>query len=216
MRKNKKILLILLLSIFCSACLVGCAKREIKNIEAKGSNIICFGDSITFGHGTQPGEDYPALLGKMTHIPVINAGVDNDTSRQALERIEADVLERDPLLVIVEFGGNDFLTRVPTAETLNNIRAMIDKIQAKGAMVAIFDISTDIVLHEYGQAFYNLALEKQAIFIPGVLKGILIDPQLKSDYVHPNKLGYKIIVHRIYRCLMSYLNQNALVKRFKK
>jgi lysophospholipase L1-like esterase len=216
MLKNKKIILILPLVAFWVASLSSCAKREIKNIDTRGSNIICFGDSITFGHGANRGEDYPTLLAKMTKFAVINAGVDDDTSQQALKRISSDVLERDPMLVVIEFGGNDFLTRAPISETINNLREMIDKIQAKGAMVAIFDISTDMILHDYGQAFYNLALEKQAIFIPGVLSGILTDTHLKSDYVHPNKVGYQIIAHRIYRYLIPYLNQNTLLRRFKK
>lgn len=216
MLKSRKIIFISVLLALWFASLNGCAKREIKNIGTKGSDVICFGDSITFGHGADRGEDYPSLLAKMTKSAVINAGVDSDTSQEALKRIDSDVLERDPALVVIEFGGNDFLTRVPISETINNMREMINKIQAKGAMVAIFDISTDIVLHDYGQAFYNLALEKQAIFIPGVLRDILTNPHLKSDYVHPNKVGYKIIAYRIYRYLMPYLNQNTLLKRFQK
>jgi len=41
------------------------SRREIKNISSKGKNIICFGDSITFGYGVNPGEDYPAALAKL-------------------------------------------------------------------------------------------------------------------------------------------------------
>ena len=66
--------------IIFSIILSGCAKPEIKNLGATGKNIICFGDSITFGYGASNGEDYPAYLKKLTSIPVINAGVDGDTS----------------------------------------------------------------------------------------------------------------------------------------
>jgi acyl-CoA thioesterase-1 len=193
--------------------ITGCAKREIRNIDSKGKNIICFGDSLTFGYGAGPGEDYPTALAKLTNIPVINAGIDGDTSTEALRRIDSDVLERNPLLVIIEFGGNDFLRKIPKEVTLDNIKEMVDKIQAKGSMVAIVDISAGIFLGEYRKMFYNLTREKKAIFVPAIFSGIITNPRLKSDFLHPNADGYKIIAQRIYRNITPYLNKNILTNR---
>lgn len=214
MKKNK--LFIGFILFVASVVFTGCAKREIKNINSKGKNIICFGDSITFGYGANPGEDYPTALAKMTEIPIINAGIDGDTTIEALKRMESDVLERDPLLVIIEFGGNDFLRKIPQEETLNNIKAMIEKIQAQGAMVAIVDISAGMFLREYRLAFANMTKEKQAIFIPNILSGIITNPRLKSDFIHPNADGYKMIAQRIYRTVIPYLNQNHLLRHTQK
>ena len=196
--------------------LYGCAKREIKNIDSKGKNIVCFGDSITFGYGAEPGGDYPSALTKMTSVAVINAGIDGDTSTEAIKRIKSDVLDRDPFLVIVEFGGNDFLRKIPQEETLNNMRVIIEEIQAQGAMVAVVDISTEMILKQYRSAFYNLAREKGAIFIPRILSGIITNPRLKSDFIHPNADGYNVIAQRIYRVITPYLNQNLLARKFAK
>lgn len=214
MRRNKLLLIALL--AYCVVALLGCVKREIKNIDSQGSNIICFGDSVTFGYAAGPDQDYPSVLAQMTNIPVINAGIDGDTSIEALKRIESDVLDRDPLLVIIEFGGNDFLRRIPKEVTINNIQEMIDKIQEKGAMVAIVDISTSIILGEYHLAFYNIAQENSAIFIPNAFSGIITNPKLKGDFLHPNANGYNIIAQRIYRTILPYLNQNTLIKKFEK
>ena len=214
MKKNK----LLVLLFYCSIVLllVGCAKREIKNIDSKGKNIICFGDSITFGYGAEPGGDYPSALTKMTSVAVINAGIDGDTSTEALKRLQSGVLDREPLLVIVEFGGNDFLRKIPQEETLNNMIEIIDKIQAKGAMVAVVDISTTMILKQYHSAFYNLAREKGAIFIPRILSGIITNPSLKSDFIHPNADGYNAIAQRIYRAITPYLNKNTLLRQSQK
>lgn len=205
--------------IFCILYFVfiaGCSKREIKNIDSAGKNIICFGDSITFGYGADPGEDFPSALSDMIDIPVINAGIDGDTSSEAIKRINSDVLDRDPLLVIIEFGGNDFLRKIPKEETINNIRIMIDKIQAKGAIVAIVDISAGMLLSEYHAAFYNLSREKGTIFIPRILNSVITNPNLKSDFIHPNATGYKMIAGRIYRAILPYINQNATLRQSKK
>lgn len=195
--------------------LEGCVKREIKNINSTGKNIICFGDSITFGYGAAPQDAYPLVLAKMTDIPVINAGIDGDTSLEALRRLRTDVLEREPLLVIIEFGGNDFLRKIPKETTLNNIKEMVEKTQERGAMVAIVDISTGMFLGEYRKVLRNLAKEKNAIFIPGILNGIITNPSLKSDFLHPNADGYKMIAEKIYRQIIPYLNQNRILEAQK-
>lgn len=206
------IYLCFILLFFVFSGITGCVKREIKNIDSKGKNIICFGDSITFGYGANQGEDYPFALAKMVSIPVINAGIDGDTSSEALKRLQSDILDRDPLLVIIEFCGNDFLRKIPKEVTANNIREMVEKIQAKGAMAAIVDISAGMFLGEYRAILHNLAKEKGVIFISSILNGIITNPSMKSDFLHPNADGYKLIAQRIYQAVIPYLNKNTLFR----
>ncbi len=191
-------------------------KPEIKNIDSRGKNIICFGDSITWGYGADPGEDFPAQLARMFSYPVINAGIDADTTPEAARRFDADVMNREPLLVIVALGGNDFLKKVPMEVTMKNVAKMIDTAQGQGAIVAVADISAGMFLKEYRAEFYKLAREKQTIFIPSILGGIITNPSLKSDFIHPNAAGYKIIAQKVYRAIIPYLNQNFLLRQAKK
>ena len=201
MKKIKlKSFFVIFLIILC-----GCAKPEIRNLGAKGANIICFGDSITFGYGANPGEDYPAILAQMVKFPVINAGVDGDTSFEALERLEKDVLDQNPRLVIVEFCGNDFLKKVPREDTVKNLTVIIERIQQKGAMVALVDISSGMFFQEYRRVFKKLAAEKKAILIPLLLNRIITNPAMKSDFFHPNARGYQLIAKRIYQAIVPYL-----------
>jgi len=194
------------------ALLIGCSKREIKNIDSKGKNIICFGDSITWGYGAEPGEDYPKALGELLGQPVANAGVDSDTTILGLKRFQTDVLENDPLLVIIEMCGNDFLKKVPIETTMKNVAEMVDLAQNQGAMVAIVDVSAGMFLREYRVRFARLAQEKNAIFIPEILRGIITSPAMKSDFIHPNAAGYKIIAGKIYRAIIPYLKKNSFLR----
>ncbi|MBM3249606.1 MAG: arylesterase [Candidatus Omnitrophica bacterium] len=214
MRRNRLWVLLFYSSIVL--LLNGCVKREIKNIDSKGTNIICFGDSLTFGYGVGGGEDYPSALAKMLDIPVINAGIDGDTSTEALKRIGSDVLNRKPLLVILEFGGNDFLRKVPKEVTVDNVRQMVREIQKAGAMVAVVDISAGLFLRDYRILLSRIARQDQAIFVPAVLSGIITDPTMKSDFIHPNGEGYKLIAERIHRAISPYLEKQARSKSPKK
>jgi len=185
--------------------LAGCAKPEIRNMGNAGENIICFGDSITFGYGANTGEDYPSNLRQMVKLPVINAGVDGDTTFLALERLDNDVLAKDPRLVIVEFCGNDFLKKIPREDTVKNLSRIIDRIQEKGAMVALVDISSGLFFKEYRRDFKKLAGEKKAIFVPSVLSRIITNPSMKSDFFHPNEKGYKVVAGRVYKAILPYI-----------
>jgi len=204
---RRRIFCVFLFSVLCflSSVFLGCAEREIRNLNSQGKSIICFGDSITFGYGANPGEDYPAGLGKMVKLQVINAGVDGDTTFAALERLENDVLVKSPRLVIVEFCGNDFLKKIPRDDTVKNLAKIISRIQDTGAMVALVDISAGMFFKEYRQAFKKLAHEKKAIFIPAVLSKIITNPAMKSDFLHPNVRGYKIVANRIHQAIAAYI-----------
>jgi len=202
---KKKAFLLLAFCFFLLALVCGCAKREIKNIDSKGTGIICFGDSITFGYGVNPGQDYPSALAKAVDVAVDNVGVDGDTTTEALKRIQADVLDKQPRLVIIEFGGNDFLKKVPEEITINNLRKMVELVQAKGAMVAIVDISAGMFFAQYRKAYGKIAQETGAIFIPHILSGIITNPSMKSDFLHPNAEGYRIVAQRILRAITPYL-----------
>jgi len=214
MRKNKLrfIAVITLTMLIAVIWFIGCVKQEITNEHAVGSTIVCFGDSITFGYGAQENESYPVALSGILKCPVINAGVDGDTSKDALARIDSDVLSREPFLVVVEFGGNDFIKKVPVEETLKNMEKIITTIQSRGAMVAVVDISAGILLRQYHRPLYILARRHKAIYVPSALCGIITNPRLKSDFIHPNGNGYAIIAKRVYKAILPYLPVSCLRK----
>lgn len=200
-----KLLLVVLLASAVIVVILNYPKQEIKNLSSKGKTIICFGDSITFGYGVKPGDDYPTALSKAIDMPVINAGVDGDTTSTALSRIDADVLGNNPRLVIVEFCGNDFIKKVPKEITIKNIREIVQHIHARGAMVALVDISAGMFLIDYRIAFSDIARKTGAIFIPAVLSGIITNPSMKSDFLHPNAEGYQLIAERIAKQITPYI-----------
>jgi len=208
MRINKgsiNLALLLALSCLVSFGSGGCTQAGIRNQKAEGRCIVCFGDSITFGYGAEQGEDYPSILAKMTGLAVVNAGIDGDTTVEALKRLDADVLQRDPFLVIVEFGGNDFLRKIPLETTVANLRQIVERIQAKGKMVALVDISAGMFLKEYRFAYGTLARSRGALFIPSILDKIITNPRMKSDFLHPNAEGYALIADRVLQFIEPYL-----------
>jgi len=86
---------------------------EIRNAHPSGENLICFGDSLTYGTGASEGQDYPSRLSEMLSKPVINAGVPGDTTSTAMGRLDQDVLSHAPRIVFITLGG--FVLRLAVA-----------------------------------------------------------------------------------------------------
>jgi len=85
--------------------------EDIANYPPPNGPIIAFGDSLTLGVGASPGEDYVSELEDRLGITIINRGVSGDSTVDALERLEEDVLSSNPSAVIVFLGGNDEIRR---------------------------------------------------------------------------------------------------------
>lgn len=169
---------------------------KIQNIRSAGETIVCLGDSLTEGVGAGEGGDYPALLSRELVMPIINAGQRGDTSALALNRIDT-VLSNNPRLVIIFLGGNDFLRQVPRQETRKNLEEIVRRVQANGAMAAIVGMRLGLFSDEYAVIFEETAERFGALYIPKVMSGILSDAKLRSDPIHPNSAGYRLIAERI-------------------
>lgn len=170
---------------------------RVTNLDSGGSAIIAFGDSLTAGVGARAGEDFPALLSKELGVPIVNAGVSGDTTSSALARIEPDVLARDPRIVIVGLGGNDFLRGEPIAATEANLRAIVQRVHRAGAMAVLLGFSFPSLSADYEEMYERVAEEEGCLLVPGVLRGILSDSRLKSDAIHPNARGYALMAERL-------------------
>jgi len=170
---------------------------KVANLGSRGANVVAFGDSLTAGVGAGAGEDYPSALSKMVGTTVLNAGVSGDTTEGALARMQADVLERDPRIVIVGLGGNDFLRGVPIASTEANLREIVRSIHRAGAMVVILGFRFPSLSVSYEKMYARVAEEERCLLVGDLLDGILSNPSLKSDDIHPNGRGYQLMAERV-------------------
>jgi acyl-CoA thioesterase-1 len=164
---------------------------------SSGSNIVAFGDSLTAGQGASAGKDYPSDLSVIIGQPVINAGVSGDTTAQALGRIDNDVMSKDPKIVIVLLGANDFFQKIPIATTEQNLDQIIEKIQMTGASAVLVGVRLDLFSESYSSMYSRVAKKYNLEYVPNIMDGILGHSELMSDEIHPNDAGYKIIAERV-------------------
>ncbi|HSK78403.1 MAG TPA: GDSL-type esterase/lipase family protein [Thermoanaerobaculia bacterium] len=174
--------------------LAGCGP-DVANLDNPGTTIVCLGDSITAGVGVGEGEAYPDLLAGRLGADVVNAGVSGNTAEDGLARVE-EALENDPWLVIVELGGNDILRRVPPERTERALRGILDRLLAARVVPVLVEVEAPLAA-SYGKVFERIGEDYEIPVVEDVLGEILTDPDLKSDSIHPNALGQRVLAEAL-------------------
>ena len=193
-RQTRGLLALLLLVI---ALLPGCRPPTRQAPLPAGSTVLAFGDSITWGTGAEPGEDYPSRLAAGSGWRVVNAGIPGDTAELGRGRIAETLAVTRPALVLVELGGNDFLRRRPEAAVKDDLRQIVATIRQSGAQVVLIAIPRFSVVGVISgrlpdsPIYAELAGEEKLPVIEALLGRILADAELRADPIHPNALGYR-------------------------
>ncbi|HSI34505.1 MAG TPA: GDSL-type esterase/lipase family protein [Tepidisphaeraceae bacterium] len=183
---------------------------------ADGPKVVCFGDSITKA-------GYPKVLGEILKADVVNAGAGGHTTAMGLKRMQKDVLDAKPTVVVVFFGTNDCRlaepeVAVPVAQYEKNLTTIADACAKAGAKVVIctmppinpepyfkrhkkepFDKvgGLEKVCEEYRAAARRVA---EANKLPLVDLGAQLakTPEwMAPDGVHPTPAGTKLIAQHI-------------------
>lgn len=177
----------------------------VKNTRPAGENIICFGDSLTHGTGATQGMDYPSQLSRLIGRPVINAGIPGDTTSTALSRLERDVLDRSPRIVLITLGGNDLKNRQDRDRAFRNLKTIITAIQDRGALVIVGGLDVPVWGRGFQEHYRKVSEQTGAVLVPDVLKGLLGNPEKMSDVIHPNDAGYGIMAGYFHEAMKPYL-----------
>ncbi len=162
-----------------------------------GQTIVAFGDSLVEGRGATPGHDFVSVLSRRLGVPIINAGRSGDTAGAALLRLDNAVLARNPRVVIVLLGGNDFLRRVPREETFGHLATIVERIRQRGAAVVLVGVNVGLFSDSYGEEYAALARRTSAGLVPDILTGIMGHADRMSDAIHPNDQGHEMIADRL-------------------
>ena len=179
--------------------------------------IICFGDSLTAGFGTDIGQSYPDQLQRLLdaqgyHYHIVNAGISGNTTKDGLDRIHL-VLARHPQIVVVEFGGNDGLRGLPIDQTQANLSSILDQLQASGAEVVLAGITLPPsygpdYIKKFDAMYPALAKQHHVRFLPFLLKDVYNVPgDMQEDATHATAQGNKQVALNVEALLKPLLKK---------
>jgi acyl-CoA thioesterase-1 len=197
------------------------SKKEINTTTSKGlETILAFGDSLTYGLNVETVDSYPLVLDRkikeegFSNYEVVKFAKSGDTSEMGLAKVDKALSDFKPDLVLLEFGANDFLQKIPAETAYKNISSMIEKIKAERVQVVLIGIEPPSLLPnsltgEYKKIYRDLANEYGIVYVKNFLDGVLLDKNYtQEDRMHPNKDGYKKIVNEnIWPVLVKELSK---------
>ena len=181
--------------------LFGCNKTPQLPQLATDATILAFGDSLTAGTGAADTESYPAVLSRLTGRKVINAGVPGEVSTMGVQRLP-ELLERErPGLLILCHGGNDLLGRQNHQAIADNLRAMLRIARERGVPVLLVAVPSPDLSLTPPSLYAEVAREFKVPLEGKILRQVLGKSSLKSDYIHPNAAGYKLMAEAVVKLL---------------
>jgi acyl-CoA thioesterase-1 len=178
-------------------------KNETEN--RKTITILAYGDSLTEGFGVVNEDSYPEVLKRTlaengyTNYQVVKYAKSGDTTTDGLAKFDK-AASFEPDIVLLLFGGNDFLQGKPAAEIFKNLDSLIVKFEERRTKVILLGLESfwnPLVPTppEYKTLYKDLANKHGLILVPSFLKGVFLQSEYtKDDRLHPNEAGYKKIV----------------------
>jgi len=179
--------------------------------------LVCFGDSLTAGAGTGPGESYPdylqsALDQRHIHYRVDNQGISGNTTKDGLQRLPG-ILALHPAVVLVEFGGNDGLRGLPIADTRANLDQIVATLQHSGARVALAGITLPPdygpdYIRQFDQTYTLIAKKYRVPLLPFLLQNVYGVPgMMQPDRTHATAAGNRIVARNLLPLLLPLLKK---------
>mgnify|MGYP003644460461 FL=1 len=166
--------------------------------------ILAFGDSLTVGVGVGDTDSYPAVLTQLSGRKVIGAGVSGEETSQGLKRLPTVIDEVNPSLMILLLGGNDILRNRNMQNTKQNLSAMIEIAHARGVQVVLIGVPEKKIFSDVAPLYEELAEQYNLLHLDDLLSQLLRDNEYKSDAVHLNQQGYRVMAESIHKSLVKY------------
>src|SRR5207244_1293594 len=122
--------------------------------------IVAFGSSSTAGYGTSSPEfTYPNRLAAQLRrqypsadISIVNRGHGGDDAPEMMKRLQTEVIDMHPDLVIWQVGTNAVLRNLDPDETAKLVEQGIARIQAVGADVVLIDPQYSPKVNEHAES----------------------------------------------------------------
>jgi acyl-CoA thioesterase I len=180
--------------------------------------IVCFGDSLTAGFGTDPGETYPDYLQQDLdaggyHYRVVNEGISGNTTKDGVDRLDT-ILALKPAVVVVEFGGNDGLRGLRIQDSRANLDKIVSTLKSSGTRVVLAGISLPPdygpdYIQQFNATYALLAKKYNVPLLPFLLKDVFgVDGMMQRDRTHATAQGNKIVANNVLPFITPLLKKN--------
>lgn len=188
----------------CLCLLKACSESVSLDPVPENGVILAFGDSLTVGVGATPSTNYPAVLMELSGREVIEAVVSGEKTAEGLLRLSKTLTQVNPDFLILLEGGNDILRNKSAQNIKQNLAAMIELAQSNGVQVVLIGVPEKKLFSKVAPLYEELAEQYNVAFADDLLADLLRENKYKSDAIHLNSQGYRLMAESIYQLLVKH------------
>jgi len=206
----QKIVSVLFLFMCIAAILVE-LPYHLKPSIPKGNfdKLYIIGDSVSAGIGGRNEQTWPKILHEKYKVNVINLSESGATVGSALR--QADKIESQGAIVLLEIGGNDLFAPTPTSAFEKDMRQLLKTVNINNRAVVILELPLQPWHISYGRIQRRLAKEFDAILIPKrFFVSVLSKKGASTDLAHLSPSGHEFMAETIWYLLGYSLNVSEL------
>ena len=224
------VLCLLVMALSLSGCRSEKATKPVETVDSDQTKaeapvavadnrpvIVCFGDSLTAGYGTDLGQSYPDYLQTDLNAEgykyrVVNEGISGNTTKDGVERLDR-VLALKPVVVVVEFGGNDGLRGLRIEDSRTNLDKIVGTLKASGTKVVLagFTLPPDYgpdYIKQFTDTYSMLAAKYHVPLLPFLLKGVYgVDGMMQADRIHATSAGNQVVAKSVLSMVTPLLKK---------
>ncbi len=192
------------------------AMKRAKDGEA--ITIATIGGSITQGSSaSQTSLSYSYLFYEWWvtafqngNINYVNAGIGATDSYIGVHRVQKDVIEQNPDVVIVEFSVNDTVAEL-NQKTYDSLVRRLLSCESQPAVILLFTTqengtSFQNIHSQIGYAYDLPMISYKDVVLEDISNGKYAWTDISPDNIHPNTMGHNIIGELLYAYLNSVLD----------
>jgi acyl-CoA thioesterase I len=182
----------------------------------KAHSLLVMGDSLSAAYGLRVEQGWVSLLAQKLEQQgsawrVVNASISGETTAGGASRIDSEIRQHKPKLVLIELGANDGLRGLPLDVAKANLERMIAAAKASGARVLLIGMR---IPPNYGpdyteafQAmFVDLAKRHQLPLLPFLMAPIASDRgNYQDDNLHPTAAAQPALLAHVWTQLAPLL-----------
>jgi len=180
------------------------------------ASIVIVGDSLSAAYGMELSKSWPSLLQQRLEqnghaYRVFNSSIAGETTQGGLTRLPRLLEQHEPVIVIVELGGNDGLRGLPLEVTRGNLSSMIEQSQAAGAAVILAEMRIPpnygrTYTEKFNGTYTELANQHGIVLLPFLLQDIALEPgMMQEDGIHPTAAAQPLILEQVWSVLEPLL-----------
>lgn len=203
-RKLRSVATAILLGLLLALPAVEYSHRAMPAIAGLPTDhLVVIGDSVS--SGIDPRQlAWPDLLQQMTGTSVKNL------ARPGAQTSEAQAMAKnitpEDRVVLIEIGGNDLLTGVPSDEFERTLDRLLSMVSAPGRTVVMFELPLLPSKIAYGQIQRRLAAKYRVYLIPKrFFANVISGADSTSDGLHLSDTGARRMAALVARALLGVL-----------